>query len=115
MLDLIIRGALVVDGTAQPRMLDVGITGDRISDVGHGLGPARSAIDARGRVLTPGFIDIHTHSDFTLPVRPAAAAKLLQGVTTDVTGNCGFSPFPLANDAAGRRHGGFFEVGSAER
>jgi N-acyl-D-amino-acid deacylase len=60
-------------------------------------------------------VDVHTHSDFTLPVRPAAAAKLLQGVTTDVTGNCGFSPFPLGDDARARRHGAFLEPSLRER
>jgi N-acyl-D-amino-acid deacylase len=115
MLDLIIREALVVDGTAEPHVLDVGIVGDRIVAVGRGLGSARRSIDGRGRLLAPGFIDIHTHSDFTLPVRPAAPAKLLQGVTTDVTGNCGFSPFPLTGDTPSLHHGRFIEAHLDER
>jgi N-acyl-D-aspartate/D-glutamate deacylase len=65
--------------------------------------------------VAPGFIDIHTHSDFTLPVRPNAEAKLLQGVTTDCTGNCGFSPFPLSDGAADRAHGAFFEPNLTQR
>jgi N-acyl-D-amino-acid deacylase len=63
----------------------------------------------------PGFIDMHTHSDFTIPVRPSAEAKLLQGITTDVTGNCGFSPFPLSGHDGDRHHGEFFEPDLAER
>jgi N-acyl-D-amino-acid deacylase len=66
-------------------------------------------------LVTPGFIDMHTHSDFTLPIRPSAEAKLLQGVTTDVTGNCGFSPFPLADDVGALHHGDFLEHELRER
>jgi N-acyl-D-amino-acid deacylase len=55
-------------------------------------------IDARGAVIAPGFIDLHTHSDFTLPVYPDAPAMVRQGVTTQVVGNCGFSPFPSPAD-----------------
>ena len=51
-------------------------------------------IDATGLMLAPGFIDIHTHSDFTLPLNPLAEAKIRQGVTTEVVGNCGFSVAP---------------------
>lgn len=115
MLDLLIKGALVVDGAAPPREADVGVEDGRIRLVGSGLGRARRSIDARGKLLTPGFVDIHTHSDFTLPVRPSAEAKLAQGVTTDVTGNCGFSPFPLGQDTPALRHGGFIELALRER
>jgi len=55
---------------------------------------ARRVIDARDRVVAPGFIDIHTHSDFTLPLNPRAESKVRQGVTTEVVGNCGFSVAP---------------------
>ena len=51
-------------------------------------------IDARGQVVAPGFIDIHTHSDFTLPLNPRAESKIRQGVTLEVVGNCGFSVAP---------------------
>jgi N-acyl-D-amino-acid deacylase len=109
--DLVIRGGAVVDGTgAGPVEADVAIEGDRIAARGSVAGGARSEIDATGCIICPGFVDIHTHSDFTLPIRPEAAAKLLQGVTTDCTGNCGFSPFPFPGGGAdGRRHGVFFE------
>ena len=56
--------------------------------------PARRVIDARGQVVAPGLIDIHTHSDFTLPLNPRAESKIRQGVTLEVVGNCGFSVAP---------------------
>lgn len=109
-IDVVIRGGRVVDGVgAVNAVADVGIEDGRIVAVGDSLGRARTEIDARGKIVAPGFIDAHTHSDFTLPLRPSAEAKLLQGVTTDVTGNCGLSPFPFANDVDGLGHGSFFE------
>jgi N-acyl-D-amino-acid deacylase len=114
--DVVFRGGLVCDGCAsEPYRADVAITGARIAAVGRRLPTAAREIDAAGLVVAPGFVDVHTHSDFTIPVRPAAAAKLLQGVTTDCTGNCGFSPFPLPSDAMALRHGTFFEPALAER
>jgi N-acyl-D-amino-acid deacylase len=103
---VLIAGGTIVDGRGgEPYQADVAIDEGRIAAVGTRLGSSRRILDARGRIVCPGFVDIHTHSDFTIPVRPAAAAKLLQGVTTDCTGNCGFSPFPLAGDSAGGQHG----------
>ena len=95
MLDLVIHGADVLDGTGAPRRrLDVGVRDGRIAAIGAALGPARRVIDAGGAVLAPGFIDIHTHSDFTLPLNQRAEGKIRQGVTTEVLGNCGFSVAP---------------------
>lgn len=98
--DLLLRGATVVDGTgAEPFVADVAVTGDRIVAVGD-LIDVRAArvIDLQGRVVCPGFIDIHTHSDVSLLLDPAGESKVLQGVTTEVTGNCGFSAFPFSAD-----------------
>src|SRR2546422_3860049 len=94
--DLAIRGGLVVDGTGAPgREADVFVRDERITATERGAGrAARRSIDARGRVVAPGFIDIHTHSDFTLPLNPRAEGKIRQGVTTEVVGNCGFSVAP---------------------
>lgn len=94
--DILIRGGSVIDGTGTPAFAaDVAITGDRITAIGPGLArPARRVIDARGQVVTPGLIDIHTHSDFTLPINTRAESKIRQGVTTEVVGNCGFSAAP---------------------
>src|SRR3954470_195713 len=94
--DLLIRGAAVIDGTGNPpQSVDVAVRDGRISAVeARRSETASREIDGTGRVLAPGFIDIHTHSDFTLPLNPLAEAKIRQGVTTEVVGNCGFSVAP---------------------
>jgi N-acyl-D-aspartate/D-glutamate deacylase len=94
--DLLIRGGQVIDGTAAPaREADVSVSDGRIVAVkSRSQRPARRVIDARGQVVAPGFIDIHTHSDFTLPLNPRAESKIRQGVTLEVVGNCGFSVAP---------------------
>ena len=96
--DLSIKGGTVVDGTGRPGMpADVGVSGGRIAAVAPVLeGDAAVEIDASGRVVAPGFIDAHTHSDFTLLTAPGADSKVRQGITTEVVGNCGFSPAPVA-------------------
>ncbi|MDR7515989.1 MAG: D-aminoacylase [Armatimonadota bacterium] len=98
MLDLVFRRARIVDGTGNPWFPgDVGVEGDRIARLGDLTGTAaRRVIDLEGQVLAPGFIDLHTHSDFSLPVFPRAESMVSQGVTTQLVGNCGFSPFPVA-------------------
>jgi N-acyl-D-aspartate/D-glutamate deacylase len=93
--DLLIRGAEVIDGTGAPgRRVDVSVRDGRIAAIGGQARPAQRVVDAAGFVLSPGFIDIHTHSDFTLPLNPLAEGKIRQGVTTEVLGNCGFSAAP---------------------
>ncbi len=94
--DIAIRGGLVLDGTGgPPREADVAVREGRIVAIQpRSSRAARRAIDARGHVVAPGFIDIHTHSDFTLPLNPRAESKIRQGVTTEVVGNCGFSAAP---------------------
>src|SRR5262245_47821844 len=94
--DLVIRGGHVIDGTgAAGRDADVSLRDGRIVAVtSAGGASARRTIDARGLVVAPGLIDIHTHSDFTLPLEPRAESKIRQGVTTEVVGNCGFSAAP---------------------
>jgi N-acyl-D-amino-acid deacylase len=97
---LLIRGGHVVDGTGAPGFdADVSIAGGRIVAVERRSSrPARRVIDARGQVVAPGLIDIHTHSDFTLPLNPRAESKIRQGVTLEVVGNCGFSAAPALPD-----------------
>ncbi len=97
MYDLRLTGATVIDGTgASGDRADVGVADGRIVGVGDDVkGPAARTVDLDGLVLAPGFIDLHTHVDFTLPRYPRAAAMVRQGVTTLVGGNCGFAPFPV--------------------
>ena len=97
MFDTLIRGGTVIDGTGRPAFAaDVAISGGRIAAIGDL--PATSAahvIDAVGRTVTPGFIDIHRHADAAL-FRPGfGAAELCQGLTTIVNGNCGLSAAPF--------------------
>ena len=103
MLDVLIRGGLVLDGSGSPgRVADVGIAGGRIVSVGRADPVERAArvIDGGGLMVAPGFIDMHSHADYTLPAYPDALNSLAQGVTTEVIGNCGFTPAPLADDPA---------------
>ena len=84
--DLVLRGGTVVDGTGRPGFAaDVAVRGDRVAAVGHGL-EGRRTIDVRGRVVAPGFIDIHSHSDWLLFEDGDAQSKIRQGVTTEVFG-----------------------------
>ena len=98
--DLSIRDAWVVDGSGQPpRICDVHIEADRIVRLGPGPS-GRREIAAQGRVLAPGFVDVHAHDDAALLSTPDLHFKLLQGVTSVVIGNCGFSLAPLASGGA---------------
>jgi len=98
MLDIKITGGQVIDGTGAPaRRADVGLTGDRITTVGDlSAEAAGRTIDAAGHTVTPGFIDMHSHSDWRLWGNRRAESKIRQGVTTEVVGNCGFSPAPVS-------------------
>lgn len=96
MPDLVLRGGSVLDGTgAAARTADVVISNGRIVEVGRAAGGARRVIDVAGAVVCPGIIDLHSHADFTVHGAPTAVTQVTQGVTTLVTGNCGFSPFPI--------------------
>jgi N-acyl-D-amino-acid deacylase len=95
-VDLIIRNATIMDGTGAPAQRgDVAVYGDRIAEVGRVTVSAAREIDAEGLVLAPGFIDAHTHDDNALLVASDMIAKISQGVTTVVVGNCGVSLAPL--------------------
>ena len=95
--DILIRNANVVDGSGDVGQIrDVAICGDRICEIGPSLGRhARQVIDAGGMVLAPGFIDTHTHDDTSVIHTPQMSAKLSQGVTTVIVGNCGISAAPV--------------------
>src|SRR5256885_118922 len=96
--DVVIRGGRVLDGTGAPwRRADIGTRGAKVARVGD-VGRSKSAvvIDASGKYVAPGFIDIHTHSDIGILVEPTAECAVRQGVTTHVIGNCGDSPAPIS-------------------
>ncbi|MGB0618425.1 MAG: N-acyl-D-amino-acid deacylase family protein [Myxococcota bacterium] len=93
--DLVIKGARVVDGTGLPAYVsDVGVKGDRIAKIGRIDSAASRTIDGDGLVLTPGFIDIHTHYDVQLDWDPIVTPSCWHGITTVLAGNCGFTLAP---------------------
>ena len=97
---LVLRGGIVIDGTGAPgRAADVAVEGDRIVAVAPGLaGAADRVLDVAGRVVAPGFIDMHSHSDLFYFACPSAESKIRQGVTTEVVGMCSFSQAPVRSD-----------------
>ena len=99
MLDLVVQAGTILDGTGGQRFrADVGVSDGRIVAVGD-LADADSTrrLDAEGLLVAPGFIDIHSHSDFTLLIDPRAQSSIYQGVTTEVVGNCGHGCAPLTD------------------
>ena len=101
MHDLVIRGGTVVDGTGgAPRVADVAVDGDKIVAVGAGIGKGRREIDARNLLVTPGFVDIHTHYDGQATWDPYLTPSSWHGVTTVVFGNCGVGFAPVRKGAA---------------
>ena len=95
--DTVIRNARVIDGSNAPAYgADVAVRAGRIERIGN-LGDVRGTweIDAGGRVLAPGFIDVHTHDDTVVIRQPQMLPKLSQGVTTVIVGNCGISASPV--------------------
>jgi N-acyl-D-amino-acid deacylase len=100
MYDMVIRKGVIIDGTGDPGFPgDIAIDGDRIRAMGD-LGDlkGRAEIDASGQVVCPGFIDLHSHSDIMLLAEPHGKPKVMQGITTDVLGQDGYSAAPLRRD-----------------
>lgn len=104
-MEIIIKNGFVFDGSGNPWVkADIGIEKGKIARVGKLKGiKVDSEIDATGLVVCPGFIDIHCHSDILLLSNPTMDAKVFQGVTTELNGNCGNSPTPLVGDMKNRR------------
>jgi len=101
MVDTLIQNGQIVDGTGNPWFYgDVAILDGRICDIGFLKDlPAGEVIDASGKVVCPGFIDIHAHADIALLARPRHEPKIMQGVTTDVFSSCGLGFAPVTKDA----------------
>jgi N-acyl-D-aspartate/D-glutamate deacylase len=101
MLDVVIRGGEVIDGTgAARRRADVGIADGRIVQIGTVDAEAALTVDATGKLVAPGFVDVHTHFDAQVFWDNALTPSPLHGVTTAFAGNCGFTVAPLSDDPA---------------
>lgn len=103
MLELLISGGIVFDGSGSAgQRLDIGISQNRLKLFATGSAPkAAKTLDATNLVIAPGFIDVHSHSDLSLLALPTLYDKIMQGVTTEIIGNCGLSPYPLTNMICG--------------
>ncbi|MGI6086330.1 MAG: N-acyl-D-amino-acid deacylase family protein [Kiritimatiellia bacterium] len=97
MLDWKIINGTIIDGDGHPpRRADIGIANDRITAISETIdAPATRTFDADGQYVCPGFIDAHSHSDAFILIEPTAPSKIYQGVTTEITGNCGGSAAPI--------------------
>jgi N-acyl-D-amino-acid deacylase len=118
-IDLLIKNGTVFDGTgAEPFEADVGIIKDKIAFIDKNskfkIQNSKKFIDAKGLAVSPGFIDTHAHSEFTLLADPRAEGKISQGITTEINGNCGLSAAPLYGKALEHREKDLAELGIKE-
>ena len=96
MSDLLIKNALIYDGSGQPAFMgNVAVTNGTVESVGSEIPSAREVIDADGLSLAPGFIDSHSHADLDLENNPNRLHVLRMGVTTEIAGQCGHSMEPV--------------------
>ncbi len=99
MIDILIKGATIIDGSGNPAYKgDVAIQNNKIVKIGEVNEPSKKTIDAQGLVLSPGFIDVHGHSDMFAFVDPDRSSKLCQGITTEICGQCGLGPAPVGSE-----------------
>src|SRR5262249_8370313 len=99
MHDIVIRGGTVVDGTGKPRFdADVAIDGEFVIAIGSDIGPGKQEIDARGKIVAPGWVDVHTHYDGQATWDQEMAPSSWHGVTTVIMGNCGVGFAPAKPD-----------------
>ena len=92
MFDYLIKNGKIIDGTKKNGFVaDIAIKGDSIVEIGEINTPSNVEINAKGKIVCPGFIDLHTHSDASFLIDPYADSKLTQGVTLELVGNCGMS------------------------
>ena len=119
LLDYVIRDGFIIDGADRnslPLKADIGVKGKRIVEIGNiPVSAGERIISAKGLFISPGFIDSHAHSEFTLLADGRAEAKILQGVTTEINGNCGLSAAPLFGAALAQREKEFEELDIRER
>ena len=103
-MDLFIKNASIINGSGTGIFrANVGIKEDKIIYIGKENFPSKITINANELILTPGFIDTHSHSDFTIIADPLAEGKITQGITTEINGNCGLSAFPMLEETLERR------------
>ena len=102
MHDIVIRGGSIIDGTGAPAVTgDLAIEDDKIVAVGGKAGPAKRVIDADGMLVTPGWVDVHTHYDGQATWDPVLAPSSWHGVTTILFGNCGVGFAPVKKEHRG--------------
>ena len=112
--DIVVHGARIFDGTGAASFAgSLAVRGDRIAAIGEVEGASALEIDARGLALAPGFIDVHSHDDFAVLTTPTMDFKLMQGVTTEVVGNCGMgaAPYEALRDHFGTFFGNMATTG----
>jgi len=118
-VDILIKGGLIFNGTgSEPFEADLGISGDKIAFISKKsriLQMAKRVIEADGLAVAPGFIDTHSHSEFTLLADPRAEGKIFQGITTEINGNCGLSAAPLYGEALKQREEDLIEFSIYKR
>jgi N-acyl-D-amino-acid deacylase len=116
-VDILLRNGLVFNGgLTEPFVSDIAVSDGKICSIGT-VHPEGSSVvvDLKGMAVAPGFIDVHAHSDFTIIADPRAEGKICQGVTTEISGNCGMSAAPLQGKVMERRDDDLKELGISER